>query len=98
MRGRSRSASAATLLDDARRELGDRVQQEMLQSQIEISSPVLRHSDETLPRLMELRRALGRIASSMGLRLVAAGTLHVHVAVRPAVDRFDKCRSAGSRR
>lgn len=54
--------------------LGEQVAHEMLQSQLELVSPVLTHAHETLPTLHRLRRAADSTARKYGLRLVAAGT------------------------
>jgi glutamate---cysteine ligase / carboxylate-amine ligase len=63
-----------TLLDEARGELGDFVTTEMLQSQIEITSPVFHQADEAYRRMSTLRSGLAEVAACMGLNLVAAGT------------------------
>lgn len=65
---------ARPLLDEARCELGDRVTSEMLQSQIEIASPIFGHVDEAHYEMGRLRWALGQIAACMGLNIVASGT------------------------
>jgi carboxylate-amine ligase len=65
---------AGALLDEARCELGECVTSEMLQSQIEIASPVFSHIDEAYQRMGILRQGLANIAARMGLDLVAAGT------------------------
>lgn len=65
---------ARLLLDEARRELGDCVTAEMLQSQIEIASPVFNHVEEARNTMGRLRRALGEVAGRIGLTIVSAGT------------------------
>jgi glutamate---cysteine ligase / carboxylate-amine ligase len=65
---------AGTLVDEARCELGDFVTTEMLQSQIEITSPIFSQMDEAYRRMSTLRSGLGDVAACMGLNLVAAGT------------------------
>jgi carboxylate-amine ligase len=65
---------SGTLLDEARSELGDCVTTEMLQSQIEITSPIFTNVDEAYRRMYELRRGLANVAACLGLNLVAAGT------------------------
>jgi glutamate---cysteine ligase / carboxylate-amine ligase len=65
---------AGSLLDEARCELGEYVTAEMLQSQIEIASPIFRHVDEAYQRMSMLRHGLADVAAGMGLNLVAAGT------------------------
>lgn len=62
------------LLAAARERLGDVVTTEMLQSQIEIASPVFTSADEALATLRRYRRELAAIAGDAGLRLIAAGT------------------------
>lgn len=64
----------AELLRQARRELGDSVANELLQSQIEISSPILRDAGEAERSLIGLRSALSQVAARFDLGLVAAGT------------------------
>lgn len=73
------SRSAVTQLPKAfvrecRAQLGDGVQHEMLQSQIEIATPVLSSPAQARDVLGELRSGLGRIAAAHELALVAAGT------------------------
>lgn len=65
--------AAPDLLHSARRRLGDAVTCEMLESQIEIVSPVFKHAAEAC-LMGELRRALAAVAAEHDLRLVAAGT------------------------
>jgi carboxylate-amine ligase len=65
---------ARLLLDEARAELGDCVTSEMLQSQIEIASPIFSHVDEAHYTMGRLRQALGNIAACMGLNIISAGT------------------------
>ena len=65
---------ARPLLDEAHRELGECVTSEMLQSQIEIASPIFGHVDEALYEMGRLRWALGNVAACMGLNIIAAGT------------------------
>lgn len=64
----------AELLKQARRELGDSVANEMLQSQIEISSPIFRDAAQAQRSMIELRDALSQVAARFDLGLVAAGT------------------------
>lgn len=68
------SSGAGLLLESAREHLGTCVTSEMLQSQIEITSPVFTQVDEADLVLRSLRRRLGDISSTLGLSLVAAGT------------------------
>lgn len=62
------------LLHDAQSELGDCVTTEMLQSQIEIVSPVFTNVEEAYRRMHELRHGLANVAACRGLNLIAAGT------------------------
>ena len=62
------------LIDAARRELGEPISAELLQSQVEISSPILRDADDARRRMRELRRGLSEVAARFDLRLLAAGT------------------------
>lgn len=64
----------AELLKQARRELGDSVANELLQSQIEISSPILRDAGQAERSLIGLRSTLSQVAARFDLGLVAAGT------------------------
>ena len=64
----------AELLKQARLELGDSVANELLQSQIEISSPILRDAGEAERSLIGLRSTLSQVAARFDLGLVAAGT------------------------
>jgi carboxylate-amine ligase len=66
--------SASNLLHAARRRLGDAVTCEMLESQIEIVSPVFHHVTEASLVMGQLRRALAEVAEAAGSKLVAAGT------------------------
>ena len=65
---------ARLLLDEVRGELGDSVTSEMLQSQIEIASPIFDHVDEAHYTMGRLRRALGNVAACLGLNIISAGT------------------------
>lgn len=62
------------LLSDARSRLGDAVTAELLQSQIEVSSPILHDCAEARATMVRLRRGLADVAADHGLRLVAAST------------------------
>lgn len=53
---------------------GKVVKRELLQSQVEIASPVSHDADEARATLSALRRSLAGLAEEMGCRLVAAGT------------------------
>ena len=66
--------AAGTLLDEARSALGNCVTSEMLQSQIEITSPIFNHVDEARERMYLLRQGLANVAACMGLSPIAAGT------------------------
>jgi carboxylate-amine ligase len=62
------------LLTDARARLGDAVTAELLQSQIEIASPILHDCHEARAAMVHLRRGVAMVAAEHGLRLVAAST------------------------
>lgn len=62
------------LLKHFRQRLGEVVAHELLQSQIEISSPVFDHHEQAREEMRRLRRGVAEIAGSAGLRIVAAGT------------------------
>ncbi len=61
-------------LSDCRRELGERIGRELLQSQIEIVSPVFADAAEAAATMTDLRRRLAGVACRHGLRVLAAGT------------------------
>lgn len=62
------------LLADARAKLGDAVTAELLQSQIEIASPILHDCEEAHSAMRALRRGLAELVATNGLRLIAAST------------------------
>lgn len=62
------------LLPAARARLGEGVASELLQSQIELISPVMRDAEDAYEILSRRRRILAELAESMGLALIAAGT------------------------
>lgn len=62
------------LLKRARAELGDAIESELLQAQIEIASPVQCDIAQAGRELGELRRGLSALAREHGLALLAAGT------------------------
>lgn len=64
----------ARFIDRCRRTLGDCISHEMLQSQIEISSPIFSTIDEALSTLLELRAGIAGLARQSGLALMASGT------------------------
>ena len=64
----------ARLMRECRRRIGSVVCPEMLQSQIEVASPVFRDSAQAYEGLPRLRQQVAEVAQSMGYRLVAAGT------------------------
>lgn len=72
--GALRSRAAGGLLEAARRRLGDTVTCEMLDSQIEIVSPVFHHVAEASVVMVQLRRALADVVTTAGSSLIAAGT------------------------
>ena len=62
------------LMRDAHVQLGETVTSELLQSQIEISSPILHGHAEACEIMSRSRRVLGEVAATHGLQIVAAGT------------------------
>lgn len=77
VRSHSRNLAArvpAALVREARALLGDAIGPELMQSQVEISSPILSGSREARQCLSELRKGLCRVAENHGLRLLSAGT------------------------
>jgi glutamate---cysteine ligase / carboxylate-amine ligase len=62
------------LLADAKTALGDAVTAELLQSQIEIASPILHDCSEALAVMTRLRQGLADVVREKGLRLIAAST------------------------
>jgi glutamate---cysteine ligase / carboxylate-amine ligase len=63
-----------TLIADARRVLGETIRAEMLQSQIEVASPIFQHCADASVGLGRLRRSLAELVDEHDLRLIAAGT------------------------
>ncbi|MCE3005097.1 MAG: carboxylate-amine ligase [Xanthomonadaceae bacterium] len=61
-------------LKACRKRLGDVVSPELLQSQVEIASPILRDCGHARETMLALRRGVGEVAQAIGLRLMAAGT------------------------
>lgn len=64
----------AGLVARARQDLGQVIGPEMLQSQLEISSPVFHSAAEARETMENLRGELGRIVGDCDLRLLGAGT------------------------
>lgn len=62
------------VMQDARAKLGATVTWELLQSQIEIASPILRSHAEACEILSHSRRALSEVVAGHGLQIVAAST------------------------
>ena len=62
------------LLSAAKARLGDTVAAELLQSQIEIASPIFHAMDAARDTMVRLRSDLAELVESMGLQLVAAST------------------------
>lgn len=58
----------------ARARLGESVTSELLQSQIEIASPVLHDAQQAREQLLHLRAGLAEMLADEGLRLIAAST------------------------
>ncbi|MEO8160190.1 MAG: carboxylate-amine ligase [Arenimonas sp.] len=57
-----------------RRRLGERVHEEMKRAQVETATPVLQHAAQARTALAESRATVGEIATSLDMRLLAAGT------------------------
>ncbi|HEY5809568.1 MAG TPA: carboxylate-amine ligase, partial [Povalibacter sp.] len=68
------TAIPESLIKRAREIVGTEVTSELLQSQIEIASPVFHDMDEACRSMVALRKALGELLTTEGLRLVAAST------------------------
>ena len=62
------------LLRECRRRYGKVICPELLQSQLEVASPVFASGAEARECMSRLRRGLAEVAASMGYRLVAAGS------------------------
>jgi glutamate---cysteine ligase / carboxylate-amine ligase len=62
------------LLNAAKEKLGDSVTAELLQSQIEIASPIFHSIVEAQHAMASMRSTLAELVATMGLRLVAAST------------------------
>lgn len=62
------------LMSDASAKLGDVVTSELLQSQIEIASPILHNHAEAREVMSRTRRALSEVVAGHGLNIVAAST------------------------
>ena len=62
------------LMTAAKKRLGDTVTSELLQSQIEIASPIFHSIDEAAQSLAHIRRELAEVIEANGLRLIAAST------------------------
>lgn len=65
---------SAALIAACRSRFGERVGEEMLRPQIEVSTPILHTPHMALEALGELRGEVGRIAARHGLALLAAST------------------------
>jgi carboxylate-amine ligase len=63
-----------SLLESCRRRFGDRIEHEMLQSQLETSTPVCREADEAREWLVRLRHGVAESCEEHGLAVLAAGT------------------------
>lgn len=62
------------LMRDARARLGEIVTSELLQSQIEIASPILHSYDQAREVMSRTRRTLSEVVAEHGLNIVAAST------------------------
>lgn len=61
-------------LADCRHQLGEQIGRELLQSQVEIVSPVFSGAEQAAATMRHLRRELAAVACRHGLRMLAAGT------------------------
>lgn len=62
------------LMQDAREKLGEIVTAELLQSQIEIASPILHSHDEAREVMYRTRRTLSDVVAEHGLNIISAST------------------------
>lgn len=62
------------LITECQRRYGKVVTPELMQSQVEVASPVFRSSAEARETMLALRRGVAEVAAERGYRLVAAGT------------------------
>jgi carboxylate-amine ligase len=82
------------LLAAARERLGDAATTELLQSQIEVASPIFGHATQALAVMRRFRGALAELAGEHGLRLLAASTHPLgdwgaqHVTGRPRYEKL----------
>lgn len=79
------------LLPRLRRELGDYIAAELLQSQVEISSPVFHDHRQAREAMTGLRRGLAAMLARDGLAMIAAGTHPLaawHVQIGTASARY----------
>ena len=63
-----------SLVESCRRRFGDRIEHEMMQSQIETSTPICHEVGEARDWLLALRRGVGEACDELGLTFLAAGT------------------------
>lgn len=82
------------LLVAAQERLGEAATTELLQSQIEVASPVFSHATEALAVMRRFRRELAALAGEEGLKLMAASTHPLgdwgvqHVTGRPRYEKL----------
>jgi len=84
--------SHGSLLKACKKQLGSVVRSEMLQSQIEISSPILMDFTQARQELRAARRVLCEIATEHGLGLVAAGTYPLAAWEEQRLTKHDRYR------
>jgi glutamate---cysteine ligase / carboxylate-amine ligase len=72
--GRLASRMPAGLVREARERLGGAIGPELMQSQVEISSPILSDTEEARQVMSGLRHGLAQVTEQHGLRLLSAGT------------------------
>jgi glutamate---cysteine ligase / carboxylate-amine ligase len=68
------SSVPSTLLEQAGTKLGGFVRSELLQSQVELASPVFQDCSDARATMSDLRAALAAVTEATGLQLAAAGT------------------------
>ena len=74
---RTRGAVArvpTSLVESCKRRFGERIEHEMMQSQIETSTPICREIDEARGWLERLRTGIAEACDEIGLTVLAAGT------------------------
>ncbi|HET9485066.1 MAG TPA: glutamate-cysteine ligase family protein, partial [Xanthomonadales bacterium] len=63
-----------SVVESCKRRFGERIEHEMMQSQVETSTPICRDTGEAGEWLRRLRRGVGEACDEHGLTFLAAGT------------------------